>query len=58
MRQVIRGKPYPCGLKIFVCADPDGLPIDFMYEGKGDSILSEDTFQTLDVGGKAVISLS
>lgn len=29
MRQYVRGKPNPLGIKNFVCCSPDGLPIDF-----------------------------
>lgn len=57
-RQVIKSKPNPCGLKIFVAAAPDGLPLDFfLYNGKGDLIVEEEIFQGLDIGGKAVLKL-
>lgn len=57
-RQVIKSKPNPCGLKNFVIAAPDGLPLDFFfYQGKGDPIVEDDRFHLLDVGGKAVIKL-
>lgn len=57
-RQVIKTKPNPCGLKNFVVAAADGLPLDFFfYQGKGDPIVSEENLQHLDVGGKAVLKL-
>lgn len=57
-RQVIKSKPNPCGLKNFVVAATDGLPLDFFfYQGKGDPIVDDDRFQLLDVGGKAVMKL-
>ncbi|XP_068082624.1 piggyBac transposable element-derived protein 3-like [Anabrus simplex] len=56
-RQYVRGKPNPCGLKNFVCASPDGLPLDFfMYEGKGDTIIEQ--YDILGIGGKVVIRLA
>lgn len=56
-RQYIRGKPNPCGLKNFVCAATDGLPMDFfLYQGKGDSIIDDEL--NLDIGGKVVIKLT
>lgn len=57
-RQVIKSKPNPCGIKIFVAAAPDGLPFDFFfYNGKGDPIVEDPTFSQLNIGGKAVIKL-
>ena len=59
MRQFVKGKPNPCGLKNFVCTAPDGLPMDFfLYEGKQDSIVNDATFHDLDIGGKVVIRLA
>ena len=58
-RQVIKNKPNPCGVKIFVAAATDGLPLDmFFYQGKGDPIVSEECCATLDIGGKAVMKLT
>ncbi|XP_026331006.1 piggyBac transposable element-derived protein 3-like [Hyposmocoma kahamanoa] len=57
-RQMIRSKPNPVGLKNFVLACPNGLPLDFfIYEGKGDTILDDDRVQALDIGGKVVFRL-
>lgn len=43
MRQYVRGKPNPVGLKNFVATAPDGLPLDFfLYQGKGDTVLEVD----------------
>lgn len=61
MRQVIRGKPNPCGLKNFVACSPDGLPLDFfLYEGKGDTIIPNEelNYEGLDVGGKVIVRLT
>lgn len=62
MRQHIKGKPNPCGLKNFVACAPDGLPLDFFfYEGKGDSILPADanlTFPQLSIAGKVIVRLT
>ncbi|XP_054259872.1 piggyBac transposable element-derived protein 3-like [Macrosteles quadrilineatus] len=61
MRQHIKGKPNPCGLKNLVVCAPDGLPLDFfLYEGKGDSILHETelNYPGLDIGGKIIVRLS
>lgn len=61
-RQFIRGKPNPCGLKVFVATAPDGLPLDFfIYQGSGDKIISnsaDDDLKELDTGGKVVLRLA
>lgn len=60
MRQYIRGKPCPVGLKVFVMTSASGLPLDFvMYQGKGTSFESTvaNISQNLHVGGKAVLTL-
>ena len=60
-RQVIKTKPNSCGVKNFVLAATDGLPLDFfLYQGKGDPIVpvTEDCYKDLDVGGKSVMKLS
>ena len=59
MSQYVKGKPNPRGLKNFVCTASDGLPVDFfLYEGKGSTILEGESYQNLDIGGKAVLRLS
>lgn len=61
MRQFIRGKPNPVGLKNFVMTTPTGIPLDFyMYEGKGSSVESAltETPEKLDVGGRMVLKLT
>ncbi|GFT80177.1 piggyBac transposable element-derived protein 3 [Nephila pilipes] len=62
VRQFIKGKPNPCGLKIFVATAPDGLPLDFfIYEGSGDKIVNDSAdndIKELDTGGKVVLRLS
>lgn len=61
MRQFVRGKPNPVGLKNFVMTTPKGVPLDFyIYEGKGSSV---DSFlvkmpEKLDVGGRMVLKLT
>lgn len=57
-RQYVRPKPNPCGLKNFVRALPDGLPLDyFLYEGKGSEINAYIDVSHLDIGGKTVMKL-
>ncbi|XP_049789042.1 uncharacterized protein LOC126194785 [Schistocerca nitens] len=54
-------KPNPEGLKNFVMANHNCIPIDFcMYEGKGKEIQSEKVPlpEMLDVGGRVVLKLS
>ena len=61
MRQFVRGKPNPVGLKNFVMTSPTGIPLDFhMYEGKGRSTESSlvHTPEKLDVGGRVVLKLT
>lgn len=56
MKQFVRGKPNPEGLKNFVCAAPDGLVIDFeLYQGKGT--FADETIKSLGVGPSAVVRL-
>ncbi|XP_064464721.1 piggyBac transposable element-derived protein 3-like [Ornithodoros turicata] len=58
MRQYVRGKPNPVGLKNFVLATPDGIPLDFtMYAGKGCTIKGAVVCEDLDIGGKVVLKL-
>lgn len=61
MKQYVRGKPQPVGLKNFVMATSSGLPLDFyMYEGGQRPISSEmmPMPEKLDIGGKVVLKLS
>ncbi|KAJ8890320.1 hypothetical protein PR048_009828 [Dryococelus australis] len=55
---LIKSKPNPCVMKIFVVAAPDGLPLDFFFIRRGDPIVEEDNLQCLGVGGKAVMRLT
>ncbi|XP_049762376.1 piggyBac transposable element-derived protein 3-like [Schistocerca cancellata] len=61
MKQYVKGKPNPEGLKNFVMANPNGIPLDFcMYEEKGKEIQSEKVPppEKLDAGGRVVLKLS
>lgn len=61
MRQYVRGKPNPVGLKNFVATSPGGIPLDFyLYEGKGTSLESAltQTPEKIDVGGRMVMKLT
>ena len=61
MRQYIRGKTIPVGLKVFVSATTCRLPLEFcLYEGKGAQISSEKIPmpEKLDIGGRVVLKLS
>ncbi|KAH1001415.1 hypothetical protein HUJ04_005441 [Dendroctonus ponderosae] len=61
MKQFVRGKPNPVGLKNFVMTTPTGIPLDFyLYEGKGSSVESAllATPEKLDVGGRMVLKLT
>nr|CAH7729435.1 unnamed protein product [Callosobruchus chinensis]CAH7729437.1 unnamed protein product [Callosobruchus chinensis] len=61
MRQFVRGKPNPVGLKNFVVTTSTGIPLDFyLYEGKGSSVESVlmTTPEKLDVGGRMVLKLT
>lgn len=61
MRQYVRGKPQPVGLKNFVMTTPGGIPLDFsMYEGKGRSTESCLIInpEKLDIGGRVVLKLA
>ncbi|GBM80019.1 hypothetical protein AVEN_202533-1, partial [Araneus ventricosus] len=51
MRQYVKGKPNPVGLKVFVMCTTYGLPLDFMfYEGKGTDVQSPEGTTDLDLG--------
>ena len=61
MRQFVRGKPEPVGIKNFVMTTPTGIPLDFyLYEGKGSSLESALTPvpEKLDIGGRMVLKLT
>ncbi|KAG5884179.1 hypothetical protein JTB14_034718 [Gonioctena quinquepunctata] len=61
MRQFVKGKPNPVGLKNSVMTTPKGVPLDFyLYEGKGSSVDSclVKMPEKLDVGGRMVLKLT
>ncbi|GBL80675.1 hypothetical protein AVEN_225328-1 [Araneus ventricosus] len=59
MRQYVKGKPNPVGLKVFVMCTTYGLPLDFIfYEGKGTDVESLADTSDLDLGGKIALKLS
>jgi len=58
MKQFVRGKPNPTGLKNFILANKHGLVLDFcIYQGKGSSFITESKYP-LTVAESAVIHLS
>ncbi|KAG5894991.1 hypothetical protein JTB14_014877 [Gonioctena quinquepunctata] len=61
MRQFVRGKPNPVGLRNFVMTTPKGVPLDFhLYEAKEsfvDSCLAKMP-EKLDIGGRMVLKLT
>jgi hypothetical protein len=60
MKQVVRGKPKPEGIKVFLLANPNVLPLDFyLYQGGGTSIESAlyPMPEKQDLGGRVVLKL-
>lgn len=60
-KQVVKGKPNPEGIKVFLMANPNGLPLDlYLYQGKGstiDSVLYP-LPEKIDLGGRVVLKLA
>ncbi|XP_049961937.1 piggyBac transposable element-derived protein 3-like [Schistocerca serialis cubense] len=59
--QYVRGEPHPVGLKNFVLATSNGIPLDFLlYQGKGKDITSGKipVPDNLHIGGHVVLKLS
>lgn len=58
IKQFVRGKPNPTGLKNFILANRHGLLLDFcVYQGKGSSFITESKY-VLTFGESAVLHLS
>ncbi|XP_025202634.1 piggyBac transposable element-derived protein 3-like [Melanaphis sacchari] len=58
MKQFVRGKPNPTGLKNFVLANKNGLVLDFcIYQGKGTTFETNSEY-LLTIGESAVVHLS
>ncbi|CAG5023342.1 unnamed protein product [Parnassius apollo] len=60
MKQVVRGKPNPEGIKVFLLANPNGLPLDlYLYQGGGTTVESalHPMPEKLDLGGRVVLKL-
>ncbi|KAI4469698.1 piggybac transposable element-derived protein 4 [Holotrichia oblita] len=60
MKQYIRRKPSPWGLKSFVMTTPNGIPLDFiMYAGKNSDFSSAlEAPPKMDIGGRVVLKLA
>lgn len=57
MKQVIRGKPTPVGMKNFVHCGTSGIVYNFMvYQGKGTGVREQD--KHLGLGGSVVMKLT
>lgn len=61
MKQVVKGKHYPEGIKVFIQANPNGLPLDlYLYQGQGTSVESAlyPMPDKIDLGGRVVLKLA
>jgi hypothetical protein len=53
MKQYVRGKPNPVGLKNFILADKDGVVYDFyLYQGKKSLDIAQNGINTINLAGK------
>ncbi|GBP11421.1 PiggyBac transposable element-derived protein 2 [Eumeta japonica] len=59
-KQVVKGKPNPEGIKVFLMANPSGIPFDlYLYQGKGTTIESAlyPSPEKLHLGGRFMLKL-
>ena len=59
IRQHVKGKPHPTGLKMYVLSTPEGLALDFeIYQGKGTYASTEKSYPQVGVAGLSVLQLT
>lgn len=58
IKQYVKGKPTPWGIKIFVLCERCGTAYEFLIYQKSSTLLSPENLKTFDLGASVILHLS